>query len=274
MLYYLLLSYLPAFVLAIRNPIDSNKRDILSVFTFDKIFWVNDGPYRCTSKQKGAILAAIDDAHILTHKVIEALSVRHAEQSTAFLTWFGQEHSFKSLITNLKHPQLPIKIDGLNNRAPSPATANSLVYACNPETPKDTALAITHSPSPGDPYDGPTYLAFHHLFFEENLSLQQMVNEWKRIPYRKKFIPSRALTLIHEFQHMYLATGLDHWCDDVPDPAVKSRHAKCYDFDCSCKSIPDNQKIINAQNFAIFAEYIYTWPETAKVPLKYRLRPW
>ncbi|KAK2017338.1 hypothetical protein LZ32DRAFT_614450 [Colletotrichum eremochloae] len=241
----LLLSCLPAFISATWNPGTTNlkTRDISSTFTFDKTFWVNDGPYRCTSEQKDAIIEAINDAHILTNKVIQALSVRYAEQSAAFLTWFGQE--------------LPIKVDGLDNHAPSPATSNSLVYACSPETPKATPYAVTYTTSPGDPYDGPTYVAFHRRFFTEKLtlSLQQMVQEWKRIPYRKRFIPSRALTLIHEFQHMYLATGSDHWCVDVPDPSIKSRPTGCYDFDC-CKSIPDDQKIINAQNFAIFADDI------------------
>ncbi|KAK2060141.1 hypothetical protein LY76DRAFT_591638 [Colletotrichum caudatum] len=268
-------------------PANWETRDTSSTFTFDKTFWVNDGHLRCTSEQKDTIIEAIEEARGLTNQVIKALSAIYAEKSPAYLTWFGKEnstpemrksileHNFRSLLRNLRRPELAIKINGEGSPVPSPATAKSLIYACDPAKPDGNVLASTLSINSVIQSPDPTYVLFNDNFFTARRArtLQEVAKQWKDVPYRKANFDTRSLTLIHEFQHMYRATGPDRYCTDVRDPAYKTISRGCYSIYC-CRSLPDNKKIVNAENFAFIAAYIYTWPETAKISSKYRLRPW
>ncbi|KAK1996442.1 hypothetical protein LX36DRAFT_580335 [Colletotrichum falcatum] len=242
MLIVSLLYCLPAFVSAVwLPPLNFATRD--TSFTFDNTFWVNEGHFRCTSEQKASITAAITEAQFLTKRAVQALSVKNAEKSKAFLTWFGKAHS--------------------------------LIYACSPENFEVEGVSMyakTSTPVADHPYPGPTYVTFYPTFFkkETGLTIQETAKEWK-LNKKLEFLSARSLLLIHEFQHMWLATGPDRFCIDVPDPEHNGK-AACYSISCrgtdshSCMSVADNLKIKNAQNFANFAAYIYTWPKRAKAP--------
>ncbi|WDK08725.1 hypothetical protein CGRA01v4_00003 [Colletotrichum graminicola] len=275
----LLLYCLAAFVSASwLPPLNFATRD--TSFTFDNTFWVNEGRFSCTSEQKASIIAAIAEAQFLSKGVVQALSVKNAEKSKAFLTWFGRgnaspqmkssiiQHNYQSLINNLITPKLPIKVDKIDANVPSPATRYSLIYACSPENFEVRSIkmyAKTSTPIADHPYPGPTYVTFYPIFFEKEtgLTIQETAKQWK-LDKKLESLPSRSLLLIHEFQHMWLATGPDRFCIDVPDPEHNGQ-AACYSISC-CMSVADNLKIKNAQNFANFAAYIYTWPKTAKAP--------
>ncbi|KAK2036140.1 hypothetical protein LZ31DRAFT_536726 [Colletotrichum somersetense] len=258
----LILSCLTAFVSATWLPTGSlETRDTSRTSTFDKVFWANEGYYRCTSEQKDAIIAAIDEAHVLVNQVIQALSVEKAEKSKAFLTWFG-EALRKNIFTT--------------SRPPSPATTKSLIYACEPEALSSggrIAHAETITPNPTESiYRGPTYILFYPSFFADQKAGQTMENvarEWRRYPNLEDLVAG-SLTFIHEFQHIYLATGPDRVCYDMPDPKSPSGEVGCYYPSCSCRSLPDEQKTKNAENFSDFAAYVYTWPNMAEVPLNNR----
>ncbi|KAK1996544.1 hypothetical protein LX36DRAFT_580157 [Colletotrichum falcatum] len=278
----LFLSCLAALVSA--GPLDSvNLETRNSPMAFDKVFWVDEGHYKCTSERKKQIITAIDEARFLTNRAIGALWVENAEKSEAYLTWFGKrnaspemrrsilKHNYQSLITNLVHPEGSVKLDNLDDiveKIPFPATGKSLVYACSPEDSKvgkmDTE-AQTLSPIPQSTYSGPTYLVFYPAFFRRlrrSWQLQETAEEWKHDK-NAQDVGSGGFVLLHEFQHLLLATGTDRHCGDVSDPSFPPGTAGCYTASC-CRSIPDSLKVKNAQNFAFFAAYVYKWPKTAK----------
>ncbi|KAK2010029.1 hypothetical protein LZ32DRAFT_536705 [Colletotrichum eremochloae] len=235
-------------------------------FVFDSVFWVDRGDWKCTSQQVKRLNKAIDEARVLTQSAVNALSAPGSEGSFAFRSWFGDK---------MKFPKI-------SKQKGNGVTENSLVYACPPvgdnycQNPKSLASVRGHVP--GEEWHGPTLMILCQSFFASKSTINDVATNW-RVSGRVGATTNAGQTLVHEYQHMTKVTGQSNACNDVPDPFTKERNSvtgrprACYSPDWyhmilmsihSCRSISDQLKIKNAENYNIFAGFVYAWPEKAK----------
>ncbi|KAK1991214.1 hypothetical protein LX36DRAFT_590968 [Colletotrichum falcatum] len=236
----------------------------VNAFTFDSVFWVDQGDWKCSKAQLKILNRRIDEARAAAQSAARVLSASKSEDSQAFRTWFGESKrpERRPGTRDWQFPRMP------RQRGPG-VTENSLVYACPPAQADNYCAnanvgAAVHNPR--DSWGGPTLTILCPPFFASTSTVEDETLGW-RMSGRVRTRRNTGLTLIHEFQHMNKVTGYGNVCTDVSDP---STGRGCYSADwyvehvVACMRISDSQKIKNAENYALFAGYIQAWPEKAR----------
>ncbi|KAK1991960.1 zincin [Colletotrichum falcatum] len=238
---------------------------------FDNMFYIAKGDWVCTRPQLHAINQAIADARRIASHTINVLNVPGAESSEAYQTWFGSSNAnmkqkvinnhYRSVLENLEKPSRAVTFTLRENspfevaRGP-PVTRDSIVYAC----PNDiyssglceaaVVAAVVTAKGNEPSVLGTTVVYFCPSFFDSDMnSEKQMREEWKQ---GKDARMSRSMVMIHELQHMSTATTNSEHCLDY---AIRRNN---------CRSLPDNKKIKNAQNYAYFALDVLVNPNKGK----------
>ncbi|KAK1590661.1 uncharacterized protein LY79DRAFT_579670 [Colletotrichum navitas] len=240
---------------------------------FDHMYYAAKGDWVCDRSQLRIINAAISETQAIARQAINVLAVPGAETSEAYQTWFGPSnansyrknqiitHHYRIASQNLRQPSTPVTFDvggtpqyRVAGHAP-PVTRNSIVYGCiDPFSSRhlcsNTVAAVVSATAHKASYLDATVIYFCPSFFSSSIiSETQMKNQWRQGRDAKM---SRGMVLLHELQHMAIATTDNEDCVDLS-----------YDS-ASCASLPDNQKIQNAQNYAYFALDVLANPTKGK----------
>ncbi|KAK2051667.1 hypothetical protein LY76DRAFT_528119, partial [Colletotrichum caudatum] len=256
---------------------------------YDNAYFVAQGEWACSPAALSALKPAFSDAQRLAQAAIDALQVSGVETSDAFANWFGDSNAspqvvtellnehFKPAMTHFLFPSFLAAVafqdEGVlyQTRPQDPEPSDdSLVFACPPATqsPADICGPFTHAGvfeqfsqnSDGSvDFVGPTMLSLCPPFFQSTTTLDQMVQTWKAGLTIEPM--SRGFTLLHELQHMRKTTSPNPKADDVQNP--NDSGSGCYSPGC-CAALPGADKIRNAQNYALFALDVLTFPERAK----------
>ncbi|KAK1994457.1 hypothetical protein LX36DRAFT_584322 [Colletotrichum falcatum] len=235
------------------------------------------------------ITKGIKETRQLADAASKVLRVKNSETSLAFHTWFGKsnaspgvlnkliERHYRTAYTHFPSPNILIRISfgestehAVPRGQPEPGL-DSLLYVCPSEgkalndhcTASDGVRPVAHIVTARDAEGqrvGPTILISCPAFFDKKRSTNaQMVKSYRKDA--DKVFHSKGFVLLHELQHMPKATFPDPPAADVADPRNSSKG--CYSSSC-CTILPDNQKIMNAQNFAFFALDAVAYPKRSK----------
>ncbi|KAK2051594.1 hypothetical protein LY76DRAFT_630453 [Colletotrichum caudatum] len=252
-------SFIPLYLVAAQ---DSTPR-LAQRYPFDNAYYVTKGDWVCSKNQLRMIKSAIADTKRIASHVIKVLQVPGAETSEAYRTWFGSsnanvarkdkilEHHYRIALENLREPSMPVTFDVSDSpryqvagHAP-PVADHSIVYACPEKLHaiflcQDTAAAVILEMGGKKPgMQDATVIYFCPDFFTSRLvSETEMKKEWKQGSDAKL---SRGMVLVHELQHMAVATTASEYCGDLAYTSER------------CKTLSDDKKIKNAQNYAYFA---------------------
>ncbi|KAK1973259.1 hypothetical protein LZ30DRAFT_611343 [Colletotrichum cereale] len=227
---------------------------------FDRAYYVSEGSeLACTEDQLNRIKTGISSAQDLANKAILLLETK-GFHSNAFIRWFGQGNAnpqtvkallnqhYKIAFSALPRPRIPVglKSTTFTRRARFKVAAgelkptdDSLVYACPPLSQTNRGYCTSRNGHETgafvlDPWrtrwTKTAIIGLCPAFFTAPTSIMAQI-------------------LLHEIQHLYRVTFPSPAATDVIGPGTKTR---CYSAQC-CQSLPDAQKIQNAQNFAYFA---------------------
>ncbi|KAK1948815.1 hypothetical protein LY78DRAFT_687342 [Colletotrichum sublineola] len=231
------------------------------------------GTWNCTPQQLLAIDQAVVDARELASNALTALNNPRILTSTAYRTWFGstlgdgpsiatlRDHHYQPIMESLQPPsgETAFRFEPQPNFPPNTVSNNSLVFACPPSSPgpctDEGMVAGVNSPTEVGPATfGVTLLVLCPTFFDSRRSTnKQMIQAWKAQNQFDSVSPGFAL--VHEVQHMLIATGPGERAEDLPNPFFDGNTETaqdCYNPSC-CSRLPVADKARNAQNFAIFA---------------------
>ncbi|KAK1955722.1 hypothetical protein LY78DRAFT_708051 [Colletotrichum sublineola] len=210
-------------------------------------------------------MTGIAEAQELANAAFSALRVKGVGTSRSFHSWFGASNADPQFVKKLLDQHYMTASSHL--RAPTiPPGLNSLLYFCPPLSglvsdlcgENDMAQVFTFS-APGIPRTGPTLLAVCPAFFNEKVSPNaRMVRAFRNNENMESY--SKGFYLLHELQHMPKAAYPDPPPIDIENPRGDGM---CYKASC-CSRLKDDQKIKNAQNFALFALDVTANPERAK----------
>ncbi|KAK1993470.1 hypothetical protein LX36DRAFT_586282 [Colletotrichum falcatum] len=232
-----------------------------------------EGTWSCTPQQVLAIDQAVVEARELASNALTALSNPGILTSTAYRTWFGsalgggpsiaalRDHHYQPVMDSLQPPSsdTAFRFEPQPNFPPDTVGNNSLVFACPPSSPgpcSDGAMvAGVNSPTESGPSTfGVTLLVMCPTFFDSGrLTNAQMVQIWKAQNHFEAV--SAGFSMLHEVQHMLIATGPGERAEDLPNPFFDGNTEtaeSCYTPSC-CSRLPVADKARNAQNFAVFA---------------------
>ncbi|KAF4470895.1 Subtilase [Fusarium albosuccineum] len=179
---------------------------------------------RCNAAQIEILNTTIPEARRMLENAAKALAKKGVEKSPAYTDWFGKQkavtakllkkHNFQAPLDTLRL-SLEVSTDTL---APGDLDPNAVTFTCWPE--KDIRcnrsgqyrwVAGTKNPSGKDPAG--TLVGLCPMFFELS-TLEEVVREFD--PNRADTrVSSAALTIVHEMQHVMLATGEDRVCKDI-----------------------------------------------------------
>ncbi|KAK2043523.1 hypothetical protein LZ31DRAFT_566525 [Colletotrichum somersetense] len=240
---------------------------------FDNMYYVAKGDWVCNKKQLRIINAAISDTKAIASQTIDVLQVPGAETSEAYKTWFGLSNAninrknkiityhYRIALQNLGEPSTPVTLNLQGTPRyqvaghTTPVTKNSIVYACIDNFSsrflcKGYKAAVVSATAYKPSYLDTTVIYFCPSFFSSSIiSETQMKKQW-----RQGLDPEMSLgmVLLHELQHMATATTDNEHCTDLGYERA------------SCASLPDNEKIQNAQNYAYFALDVLINPARGK----------
>ncbi|KAK2034820.1 hypothetical protein LX32DRAFT_578411 [Colletotrichum zoysiae] len=242
---------------------------------FDNTYYVAEGDWVCDKEQLGIINAAISDTKAIASQTINVLQVPGAETSKAYRTWFGLSnanvnrknkiitHHYRVALQNLGEPSTPVTFNlgdtpqyQVAGHTP-PVTKNSIVYACieADELSSRMLCGNTKAAVVGATANKPSYLDTTVIYLCPSFFSPSSISETRmKIQWRRGLDPqmSRGMVLLHELQHMATATTDNEDCDDLGYTAA------------SCASLPDNEKLLNAQNYVYFALDVLANPANGK----------
>ncbi|TDZ38302.1 hypothetical protein CTRI78_v010877 [Colletotrichum trifolii] len=238
--------------------------------------------WACGAEELNKLESTIDEARKLARNAAGVLAIGGSENSAAYTKWFGKGNAntktrislkmnnYDSLVNDLRFPDNTVAFDGKT------LDPQGLTYVCWPQDEHHCELGFIagvirpgYHPGLRTSFRGHV-LAMCPKFF--NLASQdEVAAALKRESPTLRL--SAALTLVHEMQHVNLTTGNDRLCDDqIEQSRIHGRGVGCYDIKC-CSSIPDENKIQNAQNLALFALDVAAFPERAGVGGGFVLAP-
>ncbi|OHE99115.1 hypothetical protein CORC01_05608 [Colletotrichum orchidophilum] len=231
------------------------------------------GLWPCGVDQLKNLQVIIKSANELAQNAAGVLDVDGSENSAAYLKWFGKANAnartrnalktsnYESLVMDLRFP------GGTFSFNPRKLDPKGLSFACwlaSEQQCKRGLIAIVmaagYHPGFKTNFNGPV-LAMCPRFFTLP-SQDQVIKALEQESPELQL--SADLTLVHEMQHVSLTTGNERFCDDqIELSKTYGKGNGCYDIKC-CTSIPDEAKIKNAQNFALFALDIAAFPQRGK----------
>ncbi|OHW98910.1 subtilisin-like serine protease pr1j [Colletotrichum incanum] len=276
-------SFLAGSLLAI-SPIAASAEPIVKRARFDAEAVIIKGTWSCTPDQILTIDQAVVDAHEFANEALTALKNPKVVNSPAYYNWFGSETGGPSATTLRDRHYQPV-IDSLKPPSvetafrfkpepffpPNTVTDNSLVFGCSGATgpcADGAMVAGVNSATENAPaVFGATMLLLCETFFDKTrASNKQMIEHWRAESSVGDM--SRGFALVHEVQHMLIATGDGERADDLDNPFygfLDDRSRDCYSANC-CSRLSAAQKVKNAQNYAIFALDVTAFPVTDEQP--------
>ncbi|KAF9871569.1 hypothetical protein CkaCkLH20_10980 [Colletotrichum karsti] len=275
---FTLRSFLAGSLLAI-SPIAASDEPILKRAPFDGEAVIIKGTWSCTPDQITAIEQAVTDAHEFANEALTALKHPNVLQSPAYYSWFGSDSGGGATVATLRDRHFQPVLDSLKPPTvetafrfkpepffpPNTVTDKSLVYGCSGTTgpcADGAMVAGVNSATESAPaVFGATMLLLCETFFDATrASNKQMIDHWRAESAVGSM--SRGFSLVHEVQHMLIATGDGERADDLDNPFygfLDDRSEDCYSANC-CSRLSAAQKAKNAQNFALFALDVATFP--------------
>ncbi|KAF4809370.1 pH-regulated antigen PRA1 [Colletotrichum siamense] len=217
--------------------------------------WVSKGygtESSCTQEQIEQIDPAVEYARILAKAALTALEDA-GTSSPAYRRWFGDDNANDDTLASIKANHYESVISGL--RAPESGIVKSedeggpdksrLVFSC-PDSERPVCEPIQHAVTEpiaaifnaGRIY-GNNVLRLCPPFFRQVSHSQMLVNwrDWKEGDLQT----SAGFTLLHEMQHLDAIVGRPSRCEDHAYTVV------------DCEELSSDQKLKNAQSFALFA---------------------
>ncbi|KAH6884134.1 hypothetical protein B0T10DRAFT_551061 [Thelonectria olida] len=212
----------------------------------------------CTANQiKQLNITFIPEARKMLENAIKALAYKDVEKSPAYKDW-----------TPLDGLRLPLEATP-KTLTPGTLDPTAVTFTCWPQEDircgRYGLVAGTKNPSfpenTNKDFKG-TLIGLCPRFF----NLPQLDGVLKQFDpgNANTLVSSGALTLVHEMQHVLLATGKERWCDDKAYNTAVGRdqvvHGKLE------KGLNDTMKLRNTQNMALFALDITANPERGCAP--------
>ncbi|KAK1843827.1 hypothetical protein CCHR01_13532 [Colletotrichum chrysophilum] len=277
-------SFLAGSLLAV-SPIVAAEESIVKRARFDAEAVIIKGTWSCTPEQILTIDQAVVDAHEFANEALTALKNPNVLSSPAYYNWFGSDADDGPSVATLRDRHYQVVIDSLKPPSvetafrfkpepffpPNTVTENSLVFGCSGATgpcADGAMVAGVNSATESQPaVFGTTMLLLCETFFDTTrASNKKMIENWRAEGSVGDM--SRGFALVHEVQHMLIATGDGERADDLNNPffgIVDDRSEDCYSANC-CSRLSAAEKAKNAQNYAIFALDVTAFPITNEQP--------
>ncbi|OBR13429.1 Subtilase [Colletotrichum higginsianum IMI 349063] len=277
-------SFLAGAMLVI-SPTIASDNPVVKRARFDAEAVIIKGTWSCTPEQILIIDQAVVDAHEFANEALTALKNPNVLSSPAYDNWFGSDAGGGPSVAILRDRHYQVVIDSLKPPSvetafrfkpepffpPNTVTENSLVFGCSGATgpcADGAMVAGVNSATESQPaVFGTTMLLLCETFFDATrASNKKMIENWRAESSVGEM--SRGFALVHEVQHMLLATGDGERADDLNNPffgIVDDRSEDCYSANC-CFRLSAAEKAKNAQNYAIFALDVTAFPITEEQP--------
>ncbi|GJC95899.1 subtilase [Colletotrichum higginsianum] len=258
------------------SPTIASDKPVVKRARFDAEAVIIKGTWSCTSEQILIIDQAVVDAHEFANEALTALKNPNVLSSPAYDNWFGSDAGGGPSVAILRDRHYQVVIDSLKPPSvetafrfkpepffpPNTVTENSLVFGCSGATgpcADGAMVAGVNSATESQPaVFGTTMLLLCETFFDAaRASNKKMIENWRAESSVGEM--SRGFALVHEVQHMLLATGDGERADDLDNPFFGI-------VDDSCFRLSAAEKAKNAQNYAIFALDVTAFPITEEQP--------
>ncbi|KAJ3549462.1 hypothetical protein NM208_g497 [Fusarium decemcellulare] len=185
---------------------------------------------RCNANQIEILKTTIPEAHRMLGNAAKALAKKRVEKSPAYRDWFGKQQTVSANLLKKHNFQAPLDALRLSLQistetlAPGDLDPNAVTFTCWPE--EDVRcnrsgqygwVAGTKNPRDKDPAG--TLIGLCPMFFDLP-KLDEVVREFNPNNPDTR-VSSAALTIVHEMQHVILATGDDRVCRDIVYPTAE-----------------------------------------------------
>ncbi|KAF4992723.1 hypothetical protein FDECE_13629 [Fusarium decemcellulare] len=185
---------------------------------------------RCNATQIEILKTTIPEARRMLGNAAKALAKRGIEKSPAYRDWFGNQKTVSANLLKKHNFQAPLDALRLSLEIPAETLTpgdlhpNAVTFTCWPEedprcnrTGRYRWVAGTKNPRDKDPAG--TLVGLCPMFFELP-RLEEVIREFD--PDRADTrVSSTALTIVHEVQHVILATGEYRVCEDIAYPTAE-----------------------------------------------------
>ncbi|GKT89805.1 alkaline serine protease [Colletotrichum tofieldiae] len=230
---FTLRSFLAGSLLAI-SPIAASDGSIVKRAPFDAEAVIIKGTWSCTPDQILAIDQAVVDAHEFANEALTALKNPNIVNSPAYYSWFGSGTTSPSSTRSSpeRRDRFPLQAGAV--LPPNTVTDKSLVFGCSGATGPcaDGAMVagVNSATEDAPAVFGTTMLLLCETFFDKTrASNKQMIEHWRAELSVGDM--SRGFALVHEVQHMLIATGDGERADDLDNPFygfIDDRSQDCY----------------------------------------------
>ncbi|KAK7448574.1 hypothetical protein CaCOL14_011780 [Colletotrichum acutatum] len=256
-----------------------SKRDL-----FDGEAVIIKGQWSCSSQQILDIDQGVVEAHELANAALTALGKSNVARTPAYFSWFGPESGgpsasnliekhYRPVIDSLKPPSVEtaFRFSPEPLFPPNTVTDKSLVFGCSgnngPCADGQMVAGVQSATDTEAAVFGTTLLLLCETFFDKTRPTNQgMVKQWQAESAIGDM--SKGFVLVHETQHMLIATGAGERADDLKNPFFRfldDRSEDCYSATC-CSRLSAAEKVKNAQNYAIFALDSMAFPNAEEQP--------